>query len=171
MTVNGNTVFITYTEGPLKMLISRDAGKTWSNPVVLSGNLDINSSPAIATLNDEIVVVWPAVAKTEDVMCLQLHMVRSTDNGKTWSSPKRITSNVDDCVSPRLLRIGDALLLVWQQTPVEGTLGGVDLNKRADWTPDAITPGITKFETGSVSRGGLNVRVAISCCVYNQAAA
>ena len=108
------------------------------------------------------------MVETDSVLSLQLHSVRSSDAGRTWTAPRRITRNIDDCLSPRPLRLATGLLLVWQQTPVESTLGGVSLKERADWSPDSIEAGITKFETGSVERGGPSVRVAIASSFYSQ---
>jgi hypothetical protein len=164
----GDNVFAAYVDGALKLLVSRDAGKTWAPPVVLSGNLEINSSPAIATLGTKVVVVWPSMVETQNTLSLQLHAVHSADGGKTWSAPRRVTQNIDDCLSPRLLPLRTGLLVVWQQTPVESTLGGVSLRERADWSPDSIEPGVHKFEVGSIERGGPNVRVAVESCLYSQ---
>ncbi|MFH1741778.1 MAG: hypothetical protein ABIH23_22465 [bacterium] len=165
----GDDVFVAYREGALKVIVSRDGGKTWAPPVVVSGDLKINSAPSIATTGNEILIVWPSIVEVENIRVFQLHEVHSSNAGATWSKPRRITTdNNDDCRAPRLLPLDGGVTVVWQQTPAERTLGGVDLNQRADWTPDSVQAGIGKFETGSVERGGLNVRVTIYCSSYSQ---
>jgi len=169
LAAKGDLVFVAYAEGALKMLISRDGGKNWAEPMVLSGNLPINFSPAIAIVKDEVVVAWPSIVEMNQTRARQMFASRSADGGKTWTPPKQIAQSPNHCLSPRFLSIGSSALLVWQEIPLETTLGSVNLNERTDWSPDSIEAGLGKMELGDTQQSGLNVHVTVLSCFYNEA--
>jgi len=165
----GDLVFVAYAEGALKMLISRDGGKNWAEPVVLSGNLPVNFSPAVAIVKDEVLVVWSSIVEINQTRARQIFASQSADNGKTWTPPKQVAQSPNHCLSPRLLPLDGSALLVWQEIPLETTLGSVSLNERTDWSPDSIQAGFGKIELGGTQQSGLNVHVTVISSFYNEA--
>lgn len=97
------------------MIVSKDAGKTWSSPQILyQGN---SSTPAIWAKGESILVVWPAEEFDGEKRFYQLQYAYSTDRGQTWKEQKKALSTMENTRSPRILDLDNRLLLAWIGTP------------------------------------------------------
>lgn len=134
-------VFVVYRQKNIKILHSRDRGKTWGDPIVLGPNLIVCGAPAITYMQDKLLVFWPARVDIGEISPYQLFFSESVDNGKTWSPPAKITQTRDDVLKPHVLHNGEKLLILWLETPMAETLGGVAAGPEFDYsvkTPEEL---------------------------------
>ena len=88
-------------KGRLDMVRSTDGGKTWSTPwIAVDGEFD-HRNPALGQLKDGTIVLAYSIASNYDATGLQfkgtrkdrvfdgVYLVRSKDDGKTWTKPQR----------------------------------------------------------------------------------
>ena len=152
--IKGDDVYIAYLQRNVKLVISRDRGKTWSQPLSIGTEYGVCSAPAIAVVGGKVVIVWPAYVEVESLTAYQLFAVESSDSGKTWSQPRRITTQSrDDTFSPRFLVMGNQAMLIWLETPLAETLGKISTAQRPNISPETVE---SLFDTGL--EGGGTVR-------------
>jgi len=144
LVVNGDEIFVAYRQGNIKLIHSKDRGKTWSSPVDIAPNLRVCSAPAIMLTNSKLLIVWPSLVQINQFTAFQLFFAESSDRGKTWSDPKQITQSKNDTFSPRLLHVGEQILLVWLETPLAETLGNIPMGQRPNYSPESVE---SLFET------------------------
>lgn len=132
---DGDNVYIAYRQGPIKIIISRDRGKNWQQPITLAPEYVVNSAPAIAVVNNKIVAVWPTQVETGEQIIFQLMYSESGDNGNTWSDPERITNSKENTFSPRFYVEGDRAFLLWMEVPPEQ----ISTGQRSELTPESIS--------------------------------
>lgn len=78
---------------------STDRGSTWSSAQRLTWNSGSSCYPAIATaLDGTIHVVWMDSTPGNN----QIHHIRSSDGGSTWSTPKRLTWTSGEAYDPAI---------------------------------------------------------------------
>lgn len=136
---DGDNVYIVYRRGEIQFIKSTDRGKSWSDPSPVNPGSVANGAPAIARAGSRLIVVWPAVISIGNGMyAFQLFFSTSTDEGANWSAPTRITQTRDDALSPKLLTVGNQVLLTWMETPLSETLGSISLEERLDISPESI---------------------------------
>ena len=143
------------------LLISRDRGKTWSEPrKIFSGNA---STPAIAADGDNVLMVWPAEEFDGDVRVNQLFYCVSVDAGTTWTDPAKAHSTSDNSFSPRLLKVGQKMLMAWVELPAIDISTGTPL----ELTPEAIDMSTMQMQNrGATDTSANATRVAIHCCDF-----
>lgn len=124
VTVDGKTMNI---KSDADVLISRstDKGKTWQDLNVLNSNA-INDSgndtnPQLATNGKgQWVAVWQSDENIGGILGTDLDILiaKSSDNGKTWSSPQALHANADsdkgDDSNPRIATDTMKWVVVWQ---------------------------------------------------------
>ena len=93
--------------GRLDMIRSTDQGKTWSAPTTVIDEEFDDRNPALGQASDGTVVLAYAVAKNYDESGLKfkgtrkdrvfdgVYLMRSSDDGRTWSKPQR-SSTIHD---------------------------------------------------------------------------
>ncbi|MBL8149823.1 MAG: choice-of-anchor D domain-containing protein [Blastocatellia bacterium] len=99
-------VYVTWMDERVKGINfakSTDAGKSFSRPKpvatfsqppqFLNGSFEINTFPSIATDNRTIYLTFNAKPTPTAIDKSDVYLVRSTDNGETWSSPIRINND------------------------------------------------------------------------------
>lgn len=164
----GDNVYVVYRQHNVKLVRSNDRGKTWSAPVVIGPNLRVTSAPAIAMRGKKIIVVFPAVVDVQGFTAFQLFSAISSDSGQTFSAPKKITESQEDTFSPRFLYDENQCVLLWLETPLAQTLGGVSTVARPDFTPESADELIgTKIKEGSLEDKMSRVRSTIYVRTFN----
>lgn len=123
--VEGGDVYIAYRQRGIRVIHSSDNGKTWSDPVNVEGSLSVSRDPAVAVFGPKVVVVFAAFVSIDSYTAFQLYAAESADKGATWSEPKRIVQSRDHTLNPKFVPLENQALLVWLETPLAETLGGV----------------------------------------------
>ena len=134
----GDNVYVAYRQKTINVVVSRDRGKTWTQPISIAPNLAVTSAPAIAQVGSKIILVFPARISANEVTPYQLHYAESMDQGNTWSQPRRITSSQQDTYSPRLLVTGNTAHLLWLETPTEGLASIGRGGRITDTSPESM---------------------------------
>ncbi|NPU98577.1 MAG: hypothetical protein HPY51_15390 [Candidatus Omnitrophica bacterium] len=134
----GDNVYVAYRQGNIKVIYSRDRGKTWSQPVDLGPELRVTSAPAIAVMGDKVVVVWPAQVEVETLNPFQLFLSESDNAGVSFSPPRQITQSREDTFSPKFLLYNGQAMLLWLETPLAETLGRIPSISRPDFRPESV---------------------------------
>lgn len=112
------TIYLTYTDVAFnatqnKVMISRDAGRTWSSPIAIGPFVPFNSSGEV------VVGVLPVVAPDGTVYVFYLHanqqtmrsairFVKSRDGGKSWNPPAAVAAGLPTPGNHFLLDDGSA---------------------------------------------------------------
>lgn len=97
---------------------SPDGGRTWDSEQVLSRfpqttREDLFVRPeVISDGQDRFWAVWLGLRNGRS----SFYLSRSTDGGKTWADPVALSGQSESVFGQRLVRSGDRLLLVWQDT-------------------------------------------------------
>lgn len=97
---------------------SPDGGATWEAPVHLSrfplnGPTDYHARPLLAS--DGAASFWSVWIGYRGGRSA-LYVNRSTDGGRTWTSPRALTGDSRSVYAHRLVHAGDRLMVVWQDT-------------------------------------------------------
>jgi len=97
------------------MCRSTDEGETWSKPVAIADTSIDDRDPSIIALpNGELLVTFMNYDNTRPEGSHKAFMVRSSDNGKTWTKPELIATPFSQLVAlstpPRLMPDGCLLL-------------------------------------------------------------
>ena len=99
----------------IAMCRSADEGKTWSKAVTIAETpIDDRDASIIALPNGELLVTFMNYDSKRSEGSHKALMVRSSDNGKTWTKPERISTPFSQLVAmstpPRLMSDGRLLL-------------------------------------------------------------
>jgi hypothetical protein len=100
---------------------SADGGRTWEPEHLLSrfaknGPNDVYNRPLLlGDGGDRLWAMWIGMRGMRSFAFLN----RSVDGGQTWTDPVPVTGDSQSVFAPELLRVGERMLLVW-----EDTLGG-----------------------------------------------
>lgn len=128
--------------GRLDLVISRDQGRTWSPPWTVVDGPDDDRNPALGQLADGTILLAYAVLTGYDPDGLKISdarrpltfdgvfLMRSRDQGKTWSPPERIPAvhsfyGGKGSVSPygKIIQLKDGTVVMAVYFHVEGTAG------------------------------------------------
>jgi hypothetical protein len=135
---------------------STDGGATWGPEQVLSRfpeqlGSDIYFRPeVVADGQNTFWAVWVGLRSGRS----KLYLSRSTDGGQTWADPKELSGASQSVFGHRVVRAGERLLVVWQDT----IIGGQDRlystsssDSGATWTaPTRVDHLPTDMATGAV---------------------
>lgn len=92
--------------------VSNDYGSTFSQPVNISNDTGQSGTPEFVLYGDNIYVVWMDNSSGNfDIM-----FSKSTDNGRTFSTPIDVSKLHKDSGYPQLAVSGDNVYVVWTQT-------------------------------------------------------
>lgn len=112
--VSGSNVYVVwsdFTPGNVEiyLLRSTDGVTTWQTPKRLTKNSGNSYDPKIAIDGSNLYVVW--VDRTPGNY--EIYFMRSSDGGKTWKAPKRLTDNKGESIGPAIIANGSNLYLFW----------------------------------------------------------
>lgn len=139
LAAEGDNVYVVYRQGRIMFTRSGDRGKSWTDPVEISGGRPVNGAPAIAKVGSKLLAVWPSLDDIGNGMsAYQLFFSTSTDNGSSWAAPVRYTKTKDDAFSPRFLVQNDVVTLLWMESPIAETLGAISPQARMAISPDSL---------------------------------
>ncbi len=120
--------------GRLELSLSRDGGKTWTMPRIVTVSETDNRNPAFCQLKDgTLLVAFVRVWGYENGlwrgnrMRWQMFLTRSTNKGREWSMPEPLEVPFKGAVSPygRMLQIDDGTILMpvyYQEYTLEGSM-------------------------------------------------
>ena len=92
---------------------STDAGQRFSEPMNF-GN-DGASHPHVLALGSQVAVVWQEFDGENNT----IRLIKSADQGKTWSKPEVAAQSTEMIDEPFLVSDGQAIYLSWQ-APQQG---------------------------------------------------
>ena len=138
--------------GKVQLIRSKDGGETWSEPkTIANGLLDDRDAGVVQLPNGEIVVTWftsiayasagevkrhPEFARHHEKLppnlveeSLGYYLIRSADNGETWSKPLKLKNCDQTPHGPIVLRDG-SLLQIGRRTDDGGFAAGRNAFKR-----------------------------------------
>jgi hypothetical protein len=93
--------------------ISEDGGKTWSKENRLPTEGAWQQYPDVAAIEDRVYITWSDFRSFFDSW-IDIWIITSTDNGKTWENDTRITDDIKIQIYPRIAVADEYVHLVWQ---------------------------------------------------------
>ncbi len=165
---DGDHIYVAYIRNTLMFTASHDRGKTWTEPIAIGEKYRDCSAPAIAAVGDKVVIAWPAKIEMEGLVAYQMFATESSNQGESWSTPRRIHSSRDDTFAPRFLVLGGMAKLLWIETPLSETLGKLKAGGAIDYTPETVEELInTRITQDSLIERMRNFRSRFNVCTYN----
>lgn len=119
MAVSGNNVYAVWTDtsfgnGEIFFTVSHDSGNTFDTPKNISDNPGSSFRPRIAAEGDNVYVVWgnndPSAVSCDDY----IFFAKSTDQGNTFSPPKKLDNGWCDASRPSILVSGNNVFVGWE---------------------------------------------------------
>lgn len=145
------TVHVVYRGKGILYKRSEDRGRTWSEPVLASGERLVNGAPTVLVDRDGIHIVWPSLVVTPLHTHYQLFYVRSQDQGRSWTEPEMLTATESHSSEPALLRSESGIAVIWYE------LDEKSLPFKERLTTDILTQFFENPLQGVVPREYLNV--------------
>jgi hypothetical protein len=106
---------------------SEDKGKTFSNPINLSNNIEYSERPQIAVSKDGIFIVW--TDKVSDNNNKQIMFTKSEDKGKTFSKVINLSNNSKNSDNPEISVFNEYVYVIWQESDENNTKSNNNNNK------------------------------------------
>ena len=88
---------------------STDGGVNWGADTRLTNQFSASTNPSISVSGSVVHVVWKDNRDGND----EIYYKRSTDNGATWETDKRLTNAADNSYTPCVSASGSAISIVW----------------------------------------------------------
>jgi len=113
---SGSDVFAVWVENTagnceIYLRKSTDGGATWQTAKRLTNNGGHSVEPVIAVNSPDIYVVWKDdTYATND----EIFFIKSTDDGATWQTAKRLTNNTGDSCFPTIAVNGVNVYVAWR---------------------------------------------------------
>lgn len=140
-----------YLERNLFLEYSDDYGKTWSAalPLVVESYADDYPSITIRGTTIYIVYMHPATTTLSAFSGWSLYLIKSTDLGKTWSTPVNITSTSDykhTFSNPDIVVTGNGTLFVgYYNMDTKHDYGQIEVIRSSDGGTTFSTPSVVKY--------------------------
>jgi len=147
---------------------STDRGASWSQDVVLTGNLGYVGGPSISAADTNVNLVWGDSRSGVD----EIYYKSSTDGGGTWSGDIRLTYSdpSSDRGFPSVSAADSAVHVVWEDSRNRSSQFNMAVyyksstDQGATWSQDTILSNnpdtVAVYLLPSVSASGSNVHVA-----------
>ena len=97
--------------------IAKDSDGVWSDPVEvarISSAMKGAFFPSVVWRGDYVYVAWQAKGLEQSKLSDDIYFCRSTNKGRSFSSPQKITLSASDDSAPYLYANGDTLFCVYQ---------------------------------------------------------
>lgn len=91
------------------LISSADNGATWSSPKRLTNNAGSSYEPSLAANGANVYLAW----KDRTPGNYEIYFKMSSDNGLTWSAPKRLTNNAGGSHEPSIASVGSDVYVSW----------------------------------------------------------
>jgi hypothetical protein len=123
---NRFVVWVDNTPGNNEILFRRctDNGATWQPITNLSSNPGDSLRPQIAASGSNVYVVWTQI--NSEGTSGDVFVRKSANNGATWKSIAKISSNAGTSIAPHVAAKGSSVYVVWQ----DDTPGNYDILSR-----------------------------------------
>lgn len=151
--------------GKVQMVRSTDDGESWSAPTTIANTvLDDRDAGIVQMPDGEVIVTWftsvayrspkllklcpefgrhdEKIDKTAAAAALGDFLIRSLDNGRTWSKPEKLSNYAQTPHGPVLLRDGSLLEIGRTSRPDGRTIISVSRSKDAGRTWEVLCPEI-----------------------------
>ncbi len=133
----GKFVYLVWNENTDKVnfRVSNDYGRTFSSIKTLNGNVDVfNPYPDIVLSgSNDLYITWQAeLFLTPDDVNGHVFFIASHDNGGSFGPLKRLDTNLDNSVLPKVAAAGSNVYVVWQNRSADSSGGSQTLFKRSD---------------------------------------
>ena len=97
--------------GAIGVITSKDEGKTWSEPRIMFDSPEDDRDPSICCLPDGTLLCnYFNYGKNQEI---EVCLIRSTDNGETWSEPEVVLPSFATSTPIRRLRSGRLVMPVY----------------------------------------------------------
>jgi predicted neuraminidase len=131
---------------------STDAGTSWENEIIISGDESSSSQPSIAVFDNYVYVTW--YAQVNDVW--DIFYNRSTDGGATWEEVTRLTNDASDSFFSSITASDNFVHIVWSEyrDGDEEIYYKRSIDNGATWSPDTRltnSPGYSDYPSISCS--------------------
>jgi glycerophosphoryl diester phosphodiesterase len=126
--------------GKAMICTSRDQGRTWSKAAVIvdEPNVDDRNVAIVELPNKDLLVTYNRYTRMKESLAMT---VRSSDGGKTWSTPRPVGEANSRTKSAAVVLSDGTLLLPFYVAPGNGALAAVSKDNGATWktarVPDA----------------------------------
>jgi hypothetical protein len=95
---------------------SRNGGRSWDDPVLLSNRRAVAEMPFVAALSGKVVVVWSGIVRGDEQELYprrQIHLRSSSDFGRTWPPSARVTPRAPGQTAPVAALAETGIHLAW----------------------------------------------------------
>lgn len=122
---------------------SRNGGRSWDVPVLLSHRRAVAEMPFVAALSGKVVVVWSGIVRGDEQELYprrQIYLRSSSDFGRTWRPADRVTPRAPGQSAPVAALAGTSVHLAWarNERTESGWTGAIQYALAAD--DDATRP-------------------------------
>jgi hypothetical protein len=93
---------------------SEDKGRSFSNPINLSNNLEYSERPQIAVSKNGIFLVWADKVKNNNNK--QIMFTKSEDNGTTFSKVINLSNNSKNSDNPEISAFNENVYVIWRES-------------------------------------------------------
>jgi len=112
--VEGSNIYVAWSDqtpgnNEIYFRKSTDSGSSWQASKRLTYNTGSSWWPSIAVYGTSIYVVWMDDTSGNK----EIYFRKSADDGATWQSQKRLTSNSGESWNPKIVENGNAIFIVW----------------------------------------------------------
>jgi hypothetical protein len=121
------------TEPEIWMRVSSNSGASFGPAIRITTNTGHSGWPSVAAVGSYVYVAWhDNTPVTGSGGSYEIWMRASSNNGASFGSPTRITTNSGDSRYPSVAAVGSHVYVAWQDnTPVTGSGGSYEIWMRA----------------------------------------
>lgn len=166
---DGTNIFVTWTDSQPKsrdILFSKstDGGETFSAPQKINSDSSDSVASKIAFDGNNIFLTWFSITWSGDFFKnMEIYFSKSTDGGKTFSTPQNISNNEEFSQNPSIATDGSDIFVTWSNDHMGKT--AIFFSKSIDGgltfsSPKSISDNTGYSSGSSVTSDGSNVFVS-----------
>jgi hypothetical protein len=125
--------------------VASDDEKTFGDPESLADVSNLRGAffPSVYLAGGNIFIAWQGKGELYGVLSDDLFFITSSNYGRSWSSPKRITASTANDAEPSIILYGDTVYCVYQNNDEKNwsikMLRGSELGRRWDDRPITVS--------------------------------